>query len=102
MSAERALGSVVDAAELADITVPDGCVVIWGEDWSGNRVMRGLRPGYTTTLRGEFGHGFDTDGPHATLCSECGVVLVTPGPMYPGEIQKHVWDAHGKSLPMLP
>ena len=97
------LGSRVEAQDLQGVDVPENCVPVWGEDWEGNPVMRGLRPGVVFTLRGKFGEGFDTKGPQVSMCGKCSEILLADASH--GMImttQRHHWDVHGESLAMLP
>ena len=96
------IGVRVQADQLVGIDVADGVIAVWGEDWSGNPVMRAVKPGIKTVLRGEFGQGFDTDGPVAGACGECGALLVSPtSGHHTMTVQRH-YAEHGQSLAMLP
>ncbi|QGJ93836.1 hypothetical protein SEA_HANNACONDA_197 [Mycobacterium phage Hannaconda] len=96
-----ATGERVSKEDLKGVDVPEGVTAIWGEDWHGNPVIRGLRPGMKLVLRGEFGHGFDVDGPSASLCRECGEIILYTGSGI-REVQTHYSQEHGQDLPMLP
>ena len=84
---------------LATETAP---VTLMGTDWDGNPAEFHLRPGFTVCLRGKFGQGFDTRGPAAWMCRECGHVLRSDGPVYPVDIQDHYYTAHGYTPALLP
>ncbi|AMU26615.1 MULTISPECIES: hypothetical protein [Mycobacteroides] len=97
-------GQRLTDAEIADLDepVPAGVVAVWGADWSGNPVLRGVRSGYRSVLVGKFGEGFDGSGPSATLCGECGELLVVQAS---GELtllhQRHLDREHGISASLL-
>ncbi|MFZ2239808.1 MAG: hypothetical protein WAV90_09735 [Gordonia amarae] len=98
-------GDALTTAEIAalDGPVPEGAMAVWGEDWSGNPVVRGVSTNRITVLRGEFGKKFDVPGPTATLCHECGALLfVTSSADMSLLQQRHLWDAHGISVSLLP
>lgn len=82
--------------------MPPDVTVLWGETWTGEPQLRGLRPGYEVLLRGEMGHGFDRKGPAAWKCKECHFVMVQPGPIYPVDIQRHYAETHGHTPAILP
>lgn len=71
-------GQRLTDSEIADLDepIPVGVVAVWGADWNGNPQLRGVRSGYRSVLVGKFGEGFDGSGPSATLCGECGELLV--------------------------
>lgn len=99
------IGERLTESEIAalDQPVPEGVVAVWGEDWDGNPVLRGIRAGQVTCLRGEFGKKFDIRGPEATLCGECGELLLVDAA---GKLtllhQQHLYREHGISAAILP
>lgn len=101
---EFQIGQRLSDAEIADLDepIPAGVVAVWGADWNGSAVLRGVRSGYRTVLVGEFGEGFDSRGPNAILCGECGELLVVQAA---GELtmlhQRHLYREHGISAPLL-
>ena len=95
------IGTVVTAEYLDDVDVPAGVTPVWGEDWAGKSVMRPVRSGVVTALRGWHGQGFDTRGPSASKCKQCEVLLVGEGSLT-NVIQRHYFDTHGQSLALLP
>ena len=101
----QAIGERLTDDELAALgqKPPADVVVVWGADWDGNPVARGVRRGYGTALIGEFGKTFDVRGPEALLCAECGELLFVPAA---GEMtllyQRHLYRDHGTSAPLLP
>lgn len=105
LPSEFHIGQRLTAAEIADLDepVPDGVIAVWGADWSGAPVLRGVRSGYRTALVGKFGEGFDGSGPSAILCGECGQLLVVQAS---GELtllhQRHLYREHGISAALLP
>lgn len=96
------VGQLVAPSELTGLSIPKGAVAIWGETWEGEPVIRALRPGFEVLLRGEFGRRFDLSGPTASICQECGDVLVseTPG-KHIITLQTH-YAAHGVPVGLLP
>lgn len=96
------IGDKVSPANLIGVDVAEGVTAVWGEDWSGKPVMRAVRPGIEVVLRGEFGHGFDLDGPVAGVCGECAELLISPtSGHHTMTIQRH-YATHGQTLAMLP
>lgn len=76
--------------------------VVIGMDWDGNPVERVLRPGWQVALRGKLGQGFDTRGPSAWMCKECGQVIQSDGPVYLVTQQDHYYTTHGYTPALLP
>lgn len=97
-------GQRLTDAEIADLDepIPADVVAVWGADWNGSPVLRGVRSGYRTVLVGKFGEGFDGSGPSAILCGECGELMVVQAA---GELtllhQRHLYREHGISAPLL-
>ncbi|SKT54356.1 Uncharacterised protein [Mycobacteroides abscessus subsp. massiliense] len=99
------IGQRLTDAEIAGFgeSIPDGVVAVWGADWNGRPVLRGVRSGYRTSLVGKFGEGFDGSGPSAILCGECGELLVVQASRELTLLhQQHLYREHGISAPLLP
>lgn len=91
-----------EAAVYRDQVTAD-VVLVWGEEMDGTPTPRAIRATSVSTLIGRFGEGFDIRGPQATLCSECGELLVSDrGDSIIMLQQRHLLNEHQMSVPLLP
>ncbi|MCK0441254.1 hypothetical protein MUG78_17790 [Gordonia alkaliphila] len=92
-----------EAAEYLDHLGGADVVLIWGADWDGNPMPRAIRSTTVSALIGKFGERFDLHGPQATLCGECGELLVSGrGESLVTMQQNHLFREHKISAPLLP
>ena len=76
--------------------------VVTCEDWEGNEYPRFATPGWRTCLRGTYRDGWDTAGPHVSMCADCGhLTYVTDAWELSYAIQEHYAAEHGYTPALL-